>query len=399
MARQGPLGDPDPGSAQNDNAARIRSSGSILPILRGTALVTSMTLSACSGLPPLMLVGEPGADAPHGPQVAALVAHLKCEMSDAINSTQELPFYSDVPRLIKKNKPYSDIQGDQSRAFTLNNLFKEIEYVGEATWTLDVTQTGAFTPAVIVSEYYNKARGLLPATGAVLSVGGQLSEAAHRYVTFNSSIDFARLNATERAPFEAITPPVAPLSAEQRPSCISGSELGGDLGLKETLATGLIASSMNDISALKILETPAPGATPGGISLGPIPVSSNYSFGAISTQIDFTIIEGVNGGPTWNLSYFKGPAASSNGLLNFNRQVKDTLIVSFVPVCIRQKYWTDSTGSPYEYQPEMIEGTPPWANLLPPCGGVGYLQAKLNAAATAQSRNDLILLQNSFRGM
>ena len=262
---------------------------------------------------------------------------------------------------------------------------------------MDVTQTGAVNPSTSTAQYYNGTRGLVPPTGSTLSVGGQLSEGAHRCVTFNSSIDVARLNATEPAPFEGIAPPVRPIpDHNQRLVCMSqGVELNGNLGVKETLATALIAAGMSDISALEPLQAPSPGTTPGGISLGPIPVPSTYSFGQISTQVDFTIIEGINGGPLWTLAYFKGPCLS---LVNISRQVKDTLILTFVPVCVRHKYWTDSKATPYKYSPQMIEGTPPWARLLPPCGGVGYEQARINATATAQSRNDLILLQNSLRG-
>jgi hypothetical protein len=370
-----------------------------LSFLRWVALVISMMLNGCTGLPPLMIAGDPSADAPNGPQVAALVAHLKCETWDAVNSTQVLPLYDDSPQLNRINL----IQGATPespayrRAFTLQNLFKEIEYVGEATWTLDVIQTGAVSPTTSTSRYFNGPRGILTATGSTLSVGGNLSEGAHRYLTFNSSIDFARLNATETAPFEGIGPTVPPLKDDNRRSLCGmsqGVELDGNLGIKENLATALIASAMNDISALQP-STPSPGTTPGGIALGPIPVPSTYSFGQISTQIDFTIIEGVSGGPLWSLAYFKGPGLS---LFNFSRQVKDTLILTFVPVCIHQKYWTNSKAPPYEYSPPVIEGTPPWAKLLPPCGGVGYEQARINATATAQSRNDLILLQNSIRG-
>jgi hypothetical protein len=371
-----------------------------LSFLRGTALVMSLLLNACTGLPPLMMAGDRTADAPNGPQVAALVAHLKCEIWDAANSTQVLPFYDDSPKLTTTRQLIKNPNDPEyRRAFTLQNLFKEIEYIGEATWTLDVTQTGAVTPTTSAARYFNGTRGLFPATGSTLSVGGQLSEGAHRYVTFNSSVDFERLNETEPAPFEAIAPPVTPLRDDNQRSLCSmsnGVELGGDLGVKETLATALIAAAMSDISALEPLEAPSPGTTPGGIALGPIPVPSSYSFGQISTQVDFTIIEGVSGGALWSLIYFKGPGLS---LLNFSRQVKDQLILTFVPVCIRQKYWTDSVGPPYKYSPRLIEGTPPWAKLLPPCGGVGYEQARINATATAQSRNDLILLQSSMRGL
>jgi hypothetical protein len=68
----------------------------------------------------------------------------------------------------------------------------EIEYVGEATFTLDVTQAGAFSPSAAFSQYYHGALGLIPATGDILSVGGTLSDTAHRYVIFDSSIDLSR---------------------------------------------------------------------------------------------------------------------------------------------------------------------------------------------------------------
>ena len=142
-----------------------------------------------------------------------------------------------------------------------SDLFKEIEYVGEATWTLDVTQTGAVSPTTSTSRYFNSPRGILPSTGSTLSVGGNLSEGAHRYLTFNSSIDFAKLNATEAAPFEGIVPPVRPLQDDNWRSLCGmshGVELGGDLGIKENLATALIASAMNDISALQP-SIPSPG--------------------------------------------------------------------------------------------------------------------------------------------
>lgn len=349
--------------------------------------IISMSLSACTGLPSLMLGGDSGTDAQHGPEVAALVAHLKCELSDAVNSNNKLPYYDDVPALTTTRQ---FLNPPDPRAFTLKNLFKEIEYVGEIAWTIDVTDTGALNPTASYSWFYSGQNN------ATLSVSGQLSEAAHRYLTFNTSVDFARLNATEAAPFEGITAPVPPLPPEKRPPCIDGRELTGELGLREDLAKGLIVNAMNDISAIKPLETASPGTIPGGITLGPIAVPSTYTFGQVSTQVDFTINEGVNGGPTWNLVRLKGPGGGSNGLLSFTRQVKDQIIATFVPVCIREKYWTNSTSAQYEYQPKLIEGTPPWANLLPPCAGVGYLQARLNAAAAAQSRNDLTLLQNAL---
>ncbi len=107
-------------------------------------------LFGCTSIPPMVLNGDHGA-APVGPTVAALVANLKCELYNAANSTVMLPFYQDDPDLSKlRNKRL----GNDPRAFNLKNIFREIEYVGEATFTLDVTQTGAFSPTGTGIEAY-----------------------------------------------------------------------------------------------------------------------------------------------------------------------------------------------------------------------------------------------------
>ena len=360
----------------------------------GAALMlASQLLSACTSIPAFLLNGDGTADAPAGPKVAALIANLKCELWDAAQSKNLLPYYTDDPHLQIKNH---DPTGD--RAFTLNNIFQEIEYVGEATFTLDVTDTGGFNPSAAISEYIHGPKGLFPATGVVLSVGGQLSEAAHRQITLDSSMDFSRLVESVPNPLakdkHIITPLAKVLPAPG--TCDGGSELGGRLGVKEALATGIIATAMNDIAVF-----PAGGSGSGGsidiAGVTPaVSVAATYAFGQISAQIDFTIIENINGGPTWTLTHFKGPGGNSSGLLNINRQVKDTLTLTFVPVCIRQKYFTNSTSPPYEYKPEMVDGTPGWANYLPRCTDVKHLQSQVEALTKAKNNNSAILLQNSL---
>src|SRR6185437_10611634 len=85
--------------------------------------------------------------------------------------------------------------------------------------------------------------------------------------------------------------------------------------------------------------------------LGKTPACPMPTFGA---TIDFTVVLGVNGGPTWTLARFKGPAGGggggggggagggggsgggsggsgggSQGWLNFSSTRKNTLIISF----------------------------------------------------------------------
>jgi hypothetical protein len=361
-------------------------------------LAAVLGTTACTGIPPLILNGDRTADAPAGPKVASLVANLKCELWDAVHSTTELPYYKNDPAALatppaipRRNKP--DVPPD--RAFTLKNIFEEIEYVGQAQWTLDVTGAGSINPNLLFPEYIDKAIGVFPATGVVLSVNGQLSDTAHRNVQLFASIDFSRLIESPIFKGARNQEPITSVGERPQGTCNTGSELGGNLGLKETLASGLIAAAMNDLTVFPEHHNASGDARKSEYDKSPVTsVPTNYSFGQISAVIEFTIVENINAGPTWTLRYFKGPGGSSLGFLNFNRQIKDTLTVTFLPVCIRQKYVTWSEGPPFEYHPRMVEGTPAWANYLPPCDSGSHMQHKVEALAKAKSDNDQILIQN-----
>ena len=377
---------------RRDGVTATSRRGNQLAVARVVALLLVLrSVAGCTGTPPLVLNGDSKAPAPAGPKVAALVANLKCELWNAANSKAVLPFYFDDADLTRTR---NRVPPDDPRAFTLENMLREIEYIGEATFTLDVTQTGALNPSETAAKYYNVAIGELPATGATLSVGGQLSEAAHRYITFTSSADFSRLNDAQPNPFTESgtrpTPVAHPPSA-----CNRGIELGGRLGLTEALATGMITAAMNDIAVFPSAGTSGAGLNVEGVTPA-ISVPSTFAFGQISTQIDFTVTEGIGGGPNWVLKYIALPIGRGPDLLNFQRKVIDTLVVTFVPVCVRQGYWTSSSSPPFDYVPRMVEGTPGWANFLPPCSSASHIQDQINAIAKAKSNNDQILLQNSL---
>lgn len=125
-----------------------------------------------------------------------------------------------------------------------------------------------------------------------------------------------------------------------------------------------------------------------------VPIPATYPFGQFSAQIDFTVIENVNGGPAWTTRYFKGPGGNASGLINLNRQVKDTLVVTFVPVCIREKYYPIKVGTHSEYTPEMVDGTPGWANYLPTCSTPGHQNLQANAIAAAKFENNTLSIQS-----
>lgn len=363
--------------------------------------------------------------APAGPKVAALVANLKCSLWKAATSEKTLPYYvDDVDNLITKNK-VSDRPAEQtdkhdpSRVFNLRNIFGEIEYVASVAFTLDVVDTSAFNPAAVITRPLQAASGLLPATSEFLAVGGVLSEAPHRFLVVNQAIDFARLvepsdDANLGIEARKTTAETLPKRGEKCGG--GGGQLEGDLGLEEALATGMIAASMSDISVFPALgnstvglektdpkakdldiENVKPGDAP-LVSEEPISVNANNIFGVFSVQIDFTIIENINGGPSWVLTHFKGPAAGSQPLISLNRQVRDTLAITFTPICIRRKpeSTNTATGRRTYSNPAMVDGTPGWANYLPWCDKTTNAN-KARAAVSGQTLTNFLQLNSIFQ--
>jgi hypothetical protein len=227
-------------------------------------------------------------------------------------------------------------------------------------------------------------------------------------------------------------------------------ELAGNLGIKENLAANLIGNAMNDIGVW-----PAQTTSMSGDAVPPtkIPSSENkFPFGFLQMQTDFTITTGINGGPNWTLTKFKGPSAGggagaggggagaggagaggaggSQGLLNASRRVQDTLVITFIPICIREKYELSVPilkyqsqslraalgvnppkpgalysslsrplqdallkNPPYAYYPEMVQGTPGWANYLKPCALAGV--SKSDAVEKAHDFNVIIQQERS----
>jgi hypothetical protein len=426
----------------------------------GMALTLSL-LSGC-GLPAFSWFGDSSLPiAPSGPSVAALLANIKCELYDAANDNTTLPYYDDVPGLPPHVPASGPLPDDPERNFNLTNLFQEIEFVAELKLTLDVTDSGAVNPSANFIKPYVAA-----GTNLTLAVGGQAYDSGHRTIDLYQSIDFQRLVLSpphrlyrqgfsvgqykfkfklepgwERGRPAQAKAPYGDLAV---PNCDQGIGLHGYLGLKEVLATSAIATRMQDVA---VLMGPA-GPSGGNSTVYNQSVSglNSYAFGQVGTQIDFTINLDINAGPNWTLLKFKGPnvasAGGSNGqgLLNFSRQAKDTLVLTVLPVCIRQKYfpkgWLNLTEDklkfppstsyigtldqgkltvaqppadktkdpqlpavsyPVEYVPPMSFGTPIWANQLPPCLSAQGQAALAAAPSAAKSSLQIESLDNAIR--
>lgn len=356
-------------------------------------------LNGCTTVPDL--VARPGDNkvVPAGPKVVSLIANVKCEFWSAAHDSTVLPIYRDIPGLREKEFAKT---ATTDRLFTLQNLFQEIDFIAEAQLTLDVTANSAASPSLnFITPYAT------PATNFTLAVGGQLSDAVHRSITLYTSVDGERLIGSPKDARYGdidITPVANDNPMADGGSCGGGSELGGNLGLKETVATGLIAQSMNDVAVFQKSQK-GPDGKPGEVTVDGVTAPSqftSYAFGQVGTQVDFTITEGGSAGPNWTLTDFKGPNGSSASLFSLNRVVKDTLIVTILPVCIREKYYpknwdkTDpsfdpkaaqAVAYPMEYTPEMVRGTPRWANYLPPCNSPQGIAAKLADPEKARLNN------------
>lgn len=169
-------------------------------------------------------------------------------------------------------------------------MFQEIDHVADVERTLDATFADSINPGASFNKYDSGAIGVLPATGALLSVGGTIGDSGHRCVNIYQAVDFARL--VESKPTHAGLQSYDPSLADTGPD-----------------------------RTLKYAKFPNPGNTPP---------------------------------------------------LGVNRQVKDELRITFVPVCVCGKYLaTQSKIEPHRmnYHPPLMIGSPTWVNFLPACSG------------------------------
>ncbi len=316
--------------------------------------VTAFGLASCNTVPPFELaVSEKTYGAPIT-RVASIMANLKCELWTAANDREAMPqFENDISLEREKHSvPEPD------RVFNLQNIFAAIEYVGEIELTIDAEQTTGSSPSLSFPGLGSDANPL------TIGVNASVSEKGHRANTTYHSVDFERL--VEGKEQRAAKAPSLP--------CGRGTELGGHLGIKENLKMGIVASSMNDLSVWpKNASNPGAGTDTG--------VESKYTVGQIHASIDFTTTTSVSGGPNWELTHFEGPN-SNEGLFNHKRQALNQVTFTFLPICIRGKFTGTKTKAGWQYTPPLPQGTPGWANYLPPCNSIGIQQraAALNSA-------------------
>lgn len=331
--------------------------------MKNVSVATLMAaLTGCSSVPAFDLASNEKSYGSPIIRVASIMANLKCELYEAANDQEEMPqFRNDVDL-----RQFDRDPAEPDRKFNLQNMFSAISYVGEVELTIDAVQTAGTSPSLS-----------FPGLGAndklTVGIDGSINTKGHRSNTTYHSVDFERL----------VKGPGQPPAREPKRPCARGTELQGSLGLKDNLKMGMVASSMNDISVW-----PSSSSHPTVKST----VEPKYSAGRIHAVIDFTTTTSLSGGPTWQLQHFEG-LNSGAGFLNYRREALNQVAFTFLPICIREKYKGKKVGQRWEYTPKLPQGTPGWANYLPPCGGVDDLRRKTEAVDEAH-RTNLMSLDN-----
>jgi hypothetical protein len=241
----------------------------------GLIFATCAALGACSTLPSLGDVGQAyKPPQPTPPTVSDVIDHVQCEIWAVLSDDDDPDFDA-----LRKNA-----------------------YVVYVNLTIDVTVNDGFNPSLNYIHPYATA-----GTNFTLNANGQLSGQQHRNFNQTFTLDLreddARANAKK-------------CSVEKE----SSAGIKGSLGIKEIVIEGLRHSATENFIFPLVDPSDKPA---GGLALS---LSLSPNFGS---TVDFTIVRGIGGGPTWTLLRFSGPASPNTSLINYSKTSKDTLIVSF----------------------------------------------------------------------
>jgi len=314
-----------------------------------------------------------------------------------------MPRYVSDPALPIHYDPGNPNSGhsDPDRRFTLRNLFQEIQYAGELKLDLDVTSTPGFNPTLTLANPYSAA------TGVAGTLTANVTDQGHRLLTLYSSIDLDRLvpsppfGITEAAflkeaaydparsgkepPLATFAPLVKGKAVGREPSqeCGQGQEIDGDLDLRSDMQAYFVHSDMNDIAVFPTNQLAKKGFGDAGLG---------YLSDRFTIVKEFTLTKSISGGAFWTLQYAKF-GSGNTGLLNYQRTRKNTLTLTLIPLCIRQKYKGTkahfrSGGEFWQYKPEPVEGTPRWISFLSPCADISQ-QGQINSIAAAHQENTI----------
>jgi len=268
--------------------------------------------------------------------------------------------------------------------------------IGLLTLTVDVSVHGK--PASNTFSYFVNIPGTVVPKG---SHGNSTSQSRAAYLILQGGIT-SDVAPKSNAGSPGITPTLI-LSGESADGRLDGMSLDGQLiGTTNSYAFTAIVSRTKDaatqleqkpevssqISQLTVGAILPTGSSPqGGVSQGagtagvgkPAGAAGATSAGSTSfgSTVDFTLVWGLNGGPTWTLKHRKGPAPT-NPLVTASRTEFNTMNITFVAACHDQED-TDSL---------IADAPKTYWDTLPPCDTDNISIG--NAAAAANQLNLLL---------
>ena len=292
------------------------------PIALAALLALGASLAGCQTFqtPPAfdgeaspLNVGDGKAVVP--PDFEAVTRHVQCELRQAIELS------------------------DTVAPFT---LLKRQEWLAKVTLTLDVVNVDGLSPSLA----YVRNFPYTPGTKYSLGVGGQLQGTQHRSLSGTFSVPLRVEAGAGKACGDA--------------GSEAGSGIRGDLGLAAVIAGGLQATHADTLTilgtsqdkALRDAQAEAAQKCPSTDRPAPHPACSDTAgiceakrladacaaaHGTVDDDfalsptftavIDFQLVYGLNGTPSWTLTHFAGPSAGS--LVAWSRTAKNTLSITF----------------------------------------------------------------------
>lgn len=229
-----------------------------------------------------------------------------------LSACQQLPSFNDdgtkpeaaVPRV---SDIVDKVQCEIAQAIVSHKA--DSQYAVAVNLTLEVTNRQGVNPSLSIIDPMG--------TGFSALIAPQVNGEQHR--TFN--VTFTQVVDSTSAP-DAITRACKP----------DGVKFGlrGSLGLSEIIGTGLFYTNHNSDQADSPYKLHVLAMSPDASKTSPLTGSDTLA-PSFATQIDFTLLYGLGGGPNWSVATFNGPSGSGS-LVNFTRTNKDTLILSFARV-------------------------------------------------------------------
>jgi hypothetical protein len=206
-----------------------------------------------------------------------------------------------------------------------NELSSE-SYAAVATLNLKVDDNGGVAPSLNFIHPF-----ITPMNSVTYALGGQLNEARER--TYSQTFAF-------NIPEISKTPAKGGCSLDE---VAWGINLTGDLKIKEAIDMGLSSIPSPDtkgsdssrwmVEPLTLGNTSSFTAYPTTTtttSAAGQPTSPILDHPAFGTTIQFVLTKGINGGPTWTLTSFKGPGGMSP-LASYSRMDTQQIIIALSP--------------------------------------------------------------------